>query len=215
MHWVDRGPEPAGLDTVREEHTPSWIEHYREDVGPVPTDDKWGDFRDDIVESFRGLCAYCEVTARGEVDHFRPKSKFPELVYAWSNLVFACHDCNMLKRNKWPGRGYVDPCAKTQPARPEIFFNFDLLTGEILVKSGLSPIRHSKAADMIKDLRLNEFHHLRTRTTWIRVIGESMPPADGPNPSPEDFIALVTDRGTQFSSIARQFAIELGYTFVE
>ena len=119
MHWVDRGPEPASLSQVRERYTPRWIAYYRDDVGARPTDSYWRDFHDDLSQVFFNLCAYCEEICRGEVDHFRPKSRFPEQVYQWSNWVLACHDCNLWKSDKWPTGGYVDPCAKTAAARPE------------------------------------------------------------------------------------------------
>jgi hypothetical protein len=39
-----------------------------------------------------------------------------------------------------------------QLARPERFFDFDTLTGEILVKGGVSQAQHSKAMRTITDL---------------------------------------------------------------
>ncbi len=38
MHWVDRGPEPADLNSVRKRRTPKWIAYYRDNTGPKPTD---------------------------------------------------------------------------------------------------------------------------------------------------------------------------------
>lgn len=42
---------------------------------PNPTDLK------DVRTVFFGLCAYCEELCKDEVEHFRPKSRFPERVY--------------------------------------------------------------------------------------------------------------------------------------
>ena len=51
-----------------------------------------------LVAMFQGKCAYCEskidVITYGAIEHFRPKSKYPELTFAWSNLLLACDRCN-------------------------------------------------------------------------------------------------------------------------
>lgn len=43
-------------------------------------------------------CMYCESKVThidyGDVEHIKPKSKFPDLTYEWSNLGYACIKCN-------------------------------------------------------------------------------------------------------------------------
>lgn len=77
-----------------------------------------------VRKDFDACCAYClmdELYGGGEenyeIDHFRPKSRFPELKDDFYNLYYACHPCNHIKRDKWPsealqGRGVylVDLC---------------------------------------------------------------------------------------------------------
>ncbi|MCI0439594.1 MAG: TIGR02646 family protein [Chloroflexi bacterium] len=209
MHWVDRGPEPEGLAAVRAHYTQRWVDHYRNGNRSKPSDSSWREFKSYLDEVFSGICAYCEELDPGEVEHFRPKSRFPELVYDWANWVFACHNCNYAKLEKWPSGGYVDSCAKSKSARPENFFDFDTLTGEIVPKQGLSQGRHKKAVQMIADLRLNDFHHLRARRMWVIAVSQALS-----NPGPDEdsvaFVELVTNRGTQFSSITRVLLAELG-----
>ena len=168
MHWVDRGDEPTGLVGVRARYTPGWVNYYSLGGGTKPNDSRWTSFKGDLERVFAGLCAYCENACRGEVDHFQPKSIFPERVYDWANWLLSCHDCNHAKGDKWPTGGYVDPCA-TSP-RPESFFDFDTLTGEIVPKEGLGSTRRRVAQTMIDDLKLNEHHHLRNRrerVSWV------------------------------------------------
>ena len=151
MRWVDRGPAPPRLVHVQRKYTLRWISHYRNHTGKKPTDARWRDFRDELSRRFHGICGYCEEADHGEVDHFKPKSKHPELVYEWSNWVFACHTCNSIyKGDKWPSGGYVDPCARSKSARPESFFDFTLHTGEIVTKPNLSPRRLRKAQQTIQ-----------------------------------------------------------------
>jgi len=194
MHWVDRSPEPDGLGAVRSRYILRWVEYYPNRTGVRPSDSHWRRFHDDLSKVFSGLCAYCEESDEGEVDHFHPKSKFPQMVYDWSNWVFACHSCNLAKGEKWPPGGYVDPCSRSRPARPENFFDFNTVTGYIIPKAGLSPARRKKAMQMIGDLRLNAHHHLRTRRAWVRAVSESLSDdLDINNPSERDFLDFVTD----------------------
>lgn len=172
MHRVDRGQEPEGLKAVRTRYTAGWVDYYKRGQNNKPNDAYWRKFHQDLCNAFSNLCGYCEECCRGEVDHFRPKTKFPELVYKWSNWVFACHDCNHTKGTKWPSRGYVDPCTRSKPASPENYFDFDLTSGEIITRDGLSEWRLKKAQTTIWDIGLNDFHHLKKRRQWISVINE-------------------------------------------
>ncbi len=84
-------------------------------------------FREPVREDFRQTCAYCllsEVWAAGpenfELDHFRPKAVFPQLTMSYYNLYWACHVCNQMKRDVWPGREarekgieFVDLCSSS------------------------------------------------------------------------------------------------------
>lgn len=209
MHRVDRGPEPAGLQQIRFRYTRKWVEHYRDGTGTKPSDSYWGNFYTDLARSFFDLCGYCEEECRGEVDHFRPKSRFPEHVYQWSNWVLACHSCNHRKRDGWPSGGYVDPCAKTVAARPEKFFDFDTTTGLIKPKTGLSQAKRKKAIQMIQDLHLNASYHLKRRLRWLRSVAEAL--SDESAPSSPDFLAFLTDRSQSLSSIIRVFLAEQGH----
>ena len=129
MHWVDRGEEPIGLKDVRRRFTSEWVDRHRSGTGNRPTP-RWGEFREELGSKFHDLCGYCEEITPGEIDHFKPLSKFPDLVYEWSNWIFACNTCNSrFKKHKWPEQGFVDPCAEALSERPERFFDFDLMTG--------------------------------------------------------------------------------------
>lgn len=84
------------------------------------------DYLPSLRLDFRYRCAYCErpeAVVGGdeafEVDHFRPRSRFPELVNEYSNLYYSCSRCNRHKGNTWPsehlagsGFRFSDPCAE-------------------------------------------------------------------------------------------------------
>ena len=176
MHWVDRGDEPARLEAIRERYTSRWISYYRDESGPRPNDSRWRDFREALEQRFFGLCAYCEESCGGHIDHFRPKSRFPELVYEWTNWLFACPECNQAKGDKWPEQGYVDPCAELDSDRPENFFDFDTRMGYIRPRAGLSASQREMALRMIEDIKLNESHHVDHRLTLIELLRISFNP---------------------------------------
>jgi hypothetical protein len=85
-----------------------------------------GKYREHLRRDFLRRCAYCERTESYmggeeafEVEHFRPKSKFPDLICTYSNLYYACRRCNGHKSETWPseetasrGQTFADPCAQ-------------------------------------------------------------------------------------------------------
>jgi uncharacterized protein (TIGR02646 family) len=215
MHAVDRGDEPPKLRAVREQYTPQWVRYYRNGEGKKPNDDHWRKFQPHLSRAFSAICGYCERCCKGQVDHFRPKSRHPELVYAWSNWILACPTCNQNKSEKWPRGGYVDPCAKTRPAQPEAYFTFDTLTGELIPRAGLSPQRRKKAFQMIEDLGLNAYYHQKERVQWLDVLEAALRGEDPDDPDHAEFIRLVAGRDAELSSITRTFLTEHGYAIPE
>ena len=213
MHRVGRGAAPAGLSKIRTNYTPRWVAYYRGQQGTKPTDSRWLDFRSNLRQMFLGLCGYCEnVDPAGEVDHFRPKSGFPERVYEWSNWVYACRFCNKSKGNKWPRRGYIDPCAESANARPENIFDFDIHTGEYLVKMALGPVQRQKAEHMIGDLKLNDIDQLTRRLHWIELVKGNVPNDVNPGEEIPDSLRWLVNRGTEFSIFCRAFFFQRGYS---
>ena len=204
MHWVDRGPAPTGVASYKSRYTQRWVDYYRHDKGNRPNDDYWRRFKPDLEAAFSGLCAYCENGTKGQIDHFRPKSRWPELVYHWSNWLFACSDCNNGKSDKWPICGYVNPCAETATEIPENYFDFNFETGEILPKDDLSPTRYEKARKTIDDLGLNDAHQMRKRLNWLELVAAAIP--TGPVGATLERIKLrerLTSRSEPLSSITR------------
>src|SRR5688572_31183116 len=71
-----------------------------------------------------GKCAYCEsptdTVAHGDVEHFRPKSKYWWLAYCYDNYVYACQICNQVhKGDEFPIFASAGPWAgPTLPTPP-------------------------------------------------------------------------------------------------
>ena len=143
--------------------------------------------REALAQNFGGICAYCERQCepqaatsnppnREEIEHFRPRSRFPERSFEWFNLVYACHRCNRAKGDSWPGIGdaladrlltaedsrytpvseYVSPNASAGQRSASEFFSYDIDTGEMTPSDQLPPIEWSMARRTIRDIDLND-----------------------------------------------------------
>ncbi len=56
-----------------------------------------------VKEETSDKCAYCESKLshvyHGDVEHIKPKKRYPALRYTWDNLTFVCAICNNSKRD--------------------------------------------------------------------------------------------------------------------
>ncbi len=205
MHWVERGPEPPALAGIREEHTQAFVDYYKGDRASKPQG-KWRRFHAVLRDRFHCLCAYCEETCPGEVEHFQPQSKYPQMVYVWENWLFACHSCNHSKAQKWPRGGYVDPCSASHQKRPERFFSFEPATCEIIAKPGISGRAKAKARRMIRDLKLNGYARLKKRVNHQENVKFFSFAVDQPGEigsRAHDALKKSVSRNVEFSSLAR------------
>lgn len=62
----------------------------------------WKAAKPQLKRESDGKCAYCEsktdTVAHGDVEHFRPKSKYWWLAYCYDNYVYACQICNQVHK---------------------------------------------------------------------------------------------------------------------
>ncbi|MCB2411120.1 hypothetical protein [Hymenobacter lucidus] len=67
----------------------------------------WSAAKEQLAQESHGKCAYCEAptstVAYGDVEHFRPKSRYWWLAYCYDNYLYSCQICNQRhKRDKFP-----------------------------------------------------------------------------------------------------------------
>ncbi|MCF8378124.1 MAG: hypothetical protein K9H49_01025 [Bacteroidales bacterium] len=84
-------------------------------------------YKTQLRKDFNKRCGYTDCpdfwfggVSTFHIDHFAPKSKFPELEEEYSNLVYSCSYVNRAKSDDWisndkniaidNGKGYFDPC---------------------------------------------------------------------------------------------------------
>ena len=132
------------------------------------------------------------------------------MVYEWSNWLFCCSACNRAKGDKWPDDGYVDPCADAVEQRPEAYFDFDTITGQLIPRADLNARRKAIAERMIEDLKLNSMRHLQERADWIALLQVAFPDGqDNELYRAADFCS----RDSEVSSVKRAWLAERGRVF--
>lgn len=97
MIHVNRSDKPVELsDEVQKELTAQYKADNNKVVWGMPF------IRKALLKMSNNKCVYCEClvgkgTVDMHVDHFQPKSIYPDLVVVWDNLLPSCPDCNRAK----------------------------------------------------------------------------------------------------------------------
>jgi uncharacterized protein (TIGR02646 family) len=82
----------------------------------------------------RERCMYCVDSHGCDIEHFRPKSRFPTHAFRWSNLLLCCTECGRLKGMQFPTEHgkplLIDPTAED----PWRFLDFDPDTGGLTAR---------------------------------------------------------------------------------
>lgn len=113
-----------------------------------------------LANMFHGKCAYCEskitIVTYGAIEHFFPKSVYPELTFEWRNLLLSCDFCNDANHKgiKFPldGNGdplLIDPTDGIADPRTHLEFVWDGVAG---VASVFGRDQRGRAVETIFDL---------------------------------------------------------------
>ena len=116
-----------------------------------------------LLSMTNSKCIYSEVklgenSTCEEVDHFYPKSIYPEKVVEWGNLMPSCRICNAKKGN-------VDP-NKVDLINPYIDNPSDFITFSGFICVAIH--NNSKGKNSINYFNLNNSHFVRPRENQIR-----------------------------------------------
>jgi uncharacterized protein (TIGR02646 family) len=166
-----------------------------------------------LIADQHGKCAYCETrfvhSSPGDVEHYRPKAGYRQtasqavqgpgyywLAYEWSNLLFACEDCNRIrKRQLFPlsndpagrARSHHDDLSQEAPlllnpatcAAPESHLTFVDEVAQGLTPAGKASV---KAYDLnrvaLLDDRREQLRCLRSEEVLSRIFELDPPAAD-------------------------------------
>jgi hypothetical protein len=101
----------------------------------------WKAAKPQLKRETGGKCAYCEsptdTVAHGDVEHYRPKSKYWWLAYCYDNYVYACQICNQVhKGDEFPihatSGAWAGPDLPAQPTAEALAALAGMLTPDAL-----------------------------------------------------------------------------------
>ena len=110
----------------------------------------------------RERCIYCVDSVASDIEHFRPKTPFPERMYVWTNLLIACTQCGRFKGSQFPLTEdglplLIDPTSED----PWEFLDYDPETGNINARFVLGAAEYSaKGTKTVEILRLDRREYL-------------------------------------------------------
>jgi uncharacterized protein (TIGR02646 family) len=127
---------------------------------------RWKEAKTQLFAESGDKCAYCEaqtrVVSHGDVEHFRPKSKYWWLAYCYDNYLVACQVCNSVyKGNEFPIldelKALTPPNLTTQTTDEEIDLLAPTLNPDPIDDSGLKLTDFIKAYHTERPLLLNPY----------------------------------------------------------
>lgn len=183
MIGVERTGTPAVLNTNAAE----WLHTYMEAIANLATIPesprlrrrkeaaeslyRHEQIRQGLKDMFSSKCAYCEseieYVAYPHIEHFKPKSLYPEFCFSWENLMLACPRCNHEKRDFFPQENEGGPFINPTREDPNDFFLFeyDQETGT----ANVIPKENSPRASVtIERIGLNRPELVKRRSKFIR-----------------------------------------------
>ena len=171
MIHVERGPKPKGFDG----RASRWAARFRDEQrleAQLTISKFWARIRSEVRQdaevlysAFNGKCAFCESlmahVSAPHIEHYRPKSQFPDLAFDWENWLLSCGRCN---DSKWAHFPECDgePClinpTTEDPAEHVEFLDFIALA------------RTQRGQETIKLVGLNRSPLEDERSRWLTYI---------------------------------------------
>ena len=141
----------GGYDKIPAQEKESLISHYRHK-----------DIKHSLCVSSHGKCAFCESkpgeSGNIEIEHFAPKSLYPDLTFEWENLLPACRKCNEAKRDfDTVKESIIDP----SKIDPEAAFTYAYLRIRPIV--GTEHENSAKATIEVCNLNSNRLYTARAK----------------------------------------------------
>ena len=127
---------------------------------------RWKAVKEQLFAESNNKCAYCEATTKivspGDVEHFRPKSKYWWLAYCYDNYLVSCSVCNStFKGNKFPlldeSKALVSPNITASSTKAEVDSLAKIINPDPIDNTGLSLVDFVKAYQTERPLLLNPY----------------------------------------------------------
>jgi uncharacterized protein (TIGR02646 family) len=185
MIFVKRTDMPASLAN----NAQLWVKEYLvarvvEDENPSEVNKKarkraekkyaQDDVRKALSEGmFNGKCAFCERKKDyPEIEHFYPKSTYPEKCFEWENLILSCKQCNMSpnKGIKFPLSSdgqplFINPCEDDPADHISFVFERDDAHPDGFIATAKGKTERGRVT--IEEIGLNRPNLLKERTEYL------------------------------------------------
>lgn len=139
----------GGFDKIPSQIKESLLAHYRHK-----------NIKKALSDSSFGKCAFCECkpgeSGNVEVEHFAPKSLYPQLAFDWDNLLPACRKCNEAKLNF---DTVQEPILDPSKIDPEAVLTYSYL--RICSKQGTSKEKIAQNTIEVCNLNSNRLYSVR------------------------------------------------------
>lgn len=125
------------------------------------------DVKEQLKIIYNSFCCYCEgrtgVVEFGNIEHRKPKKKFPKDTYNWNNLHLGCTRCNTIKGQKYDKiNPILDAVKDNIPQNLTYEINHRGCWPKALTKRGETTIQHTELTD--ENLRIE----------WTKVFNEAI-----------------------------------------
>lgn len=81
----------------------------------------------------RTRCMYCGDSRASDVEHYWPKTPFPQRMFVWANLLLCCTDCGRQKSDVFPlDSGGTPLLIDPTDCDPWLHLDFDPVTGNLV-----------------------------------------------------------------------------------
>lgn len=121
----------------------------------------------------RERCMYCLDSHGSDVEHFWPKTPYPERLFVWLNLLLCCAECGRFKGSRLPLDAYGNPLLIDPTAEdPWDHLDFDPDTGNLTARYDPATASFSvKGGQTVELLHLDEREALAAghRRSWLRL----------------------------------------------
>lgn len=183
MLKLTRGIEPECLRSGGPEWTDQWKRARERDA---KSKFSWRNLtcyrriRHVLCQDTGNRCAFCDgpvgLESRETVEHFQPKSIFPDLAYTWTNLFACCDKCQSNKKDSFDS-ALLKPDADDYDFADYFIANYQ--TGELEPAPNATEDRQSRAEFTIKLFGFNSEARKRARLReWKHYNSQSDPQID-------------------------------------
>lgn len=119
-------------------------------------------------------CMYCVDSHGSDVEHFWPKSLYPDRAFEWINLLLCCTECGRIKGNRFPRSSTGEPMLVNPSVEdPWEFLDFDPDTGNLTARyetDSEAPSPRGEATVQALNLDRREGMAEGYRRTYIRLV---------------------------------------------